>query len=348
MLLPVTGPSRFKACGSQRRTHEIINRILMLRRFLVIFARRAFLVLLLICLGCSAQPTPSAPPEIVRLVERQVRATYSVPSDVKVNIGPPRPSDFPNYDALTITFDEGGGKSRQYEFLLAKDHKTLLRMTRIDLTKDPYAEVMKKIDVSGRPTRGAKDAKVIAVNYDDFECPFCSRMHSALFPTLLKEYGDRVQFIYKDFPLEEIHPWAIHAAVDANCLAAQNSDAYWDFADYIHANQGEINSQRARDGQFGALDKLTTLQGQKHNLDATKLQACVKAQDDKAVRASMREGDLVGVGATPVIFVNGRKIDGAVPIEEVRDVLDSALRDAGVAPPVHKPDAAEAKEKTAK
>ena len=65
-------------------------------------------------------------------------------------------------------------------------------MTKLDLSKDPYAEVMKKIDVSGRPTRGNSKAKVVAINYDDFECPFCSRMHQTLFPDLLKEYGDRV------------------------------------------------------------------------------------------------------------------------------------------------------------
>jgi protein-disulfide isomerase len=307
----------------------------MFRRFLVIFVRRAFFVFLLICLGCSAQPTPSAPPDIVRLVEKHVRAKYAVPSDIKLNIGPLRPSEFPNYDALTITFDNDG-KKQDFEFLLAKDRKTLLRLTSIDLTQDPYAGVMKKIDISGRPTRGAKDAKVIAVNYDDFECPFCSRMHEVLFPTLLKEYGDKVLFIYKDFPLEEIHPWAIHAAVDANCLAAQNPDAYWDFADYVHGNQGEVSSQKGRDSQFAALDKLTTTQGQKHNLDLTKLQACIKAQDDKGVRASMREGDMIGVSATPAMFVNGRKVDGAVPIEELREVLDSALRDAGVTPPEHK------------
>ena len=88
---------------------------------------------------------------------------------------------------------------------------------------------------------------MVAVNYDDFECPFCSRMHQTLFPELFKEYGDRVTFIYKDFPLAEIHPWATHAAVDANCLAAQNKDAYWDFADYIHANQGEVNSEKSHD-----------------------------------------------------------------------------------------------------
>src|SRR5262252_536075 len=216
----------------------------MFRRLLVIFARRAFLLLLLICLGCSAQPTPSAPPDIVRLLDKHVRAKYSVPPEIKMNISPLRPSEFPNYDALTITFDNEG-KKQDFQFLLSRDRKTLLRLTSIDLTKDPYAGVMDKIDVKGRPTRGAKDAKVVAVNYDDFECPFCSRMHEILFPTLLKEYGDRVQFIYKDYPLEEIHPWAIHAAIDANCLAAQNPDAYWDFADYIHGNQKEVNNEKA-------------------------------------------------------------------------------------------------------
>ena len=302
------------------------------------FARRAFLALLLICLGCSAQqPTPSASPDVVRLLEHQVRATYSVPAEVKVVIGPLRSSDFPNYDALTITFDDSG-KKKDYDFLLAKDHKTLLRMTKIDLTKDPYAELMKKIDVTGRPTRGAKDAKVVAVNFDDFQCPFCSHMHSNLFPTLLKEYGDRVLFIYKDFPLDEIHPWAIHAAVNANCLAAQNADAYWDFADFVHNNQKEINGARGVENQYGELDKIATVQGQKHNLDTTKLQACVKAQDDKAVRASQREGDKVGVSATPAMFVNGQKVDGAVPIEDLRAIFDGALRDAGVAVPEHKAD----------
>ena len=69
---------------------------------------------------------------------------------------------------------------------------------KLDLTKDHYTETMSKIDTSGRPVRGNKDAKVVAVNYDDFECPYCSHMHQTLFPELLKEYGDRVAFVYKD------------------------------------------------------------------------------------------------------------------------------------------------------
>src|SRR5450759_2338431 len=296
----------------------------MFRWFRLMIVRRACLVLVLICRGGSAQSPPS---DIERVVERQVRAHYSLPPDVKVILGPLRSSEFANYDALTVTF-ASPHKKQEFEFLLSRDHKTLVRMTKLDLTSDPYAAIMKKIDVSGRPTRGNKDAKVTVVNYDDFECPFCSRMHATLFPGLFKEYGDRVLFIYKDYPLEEIHPWAVHAAVNANCLGAQNGDAYWDYADYLHANQSAINGERGRDGQNAELDKLAALQGQKHNRDVGKLQACLKAQDDKAVRASIHEGNTVGVDATPTMFVNEQKLDGAVPVDEVRGALDRALKDA--------------------
>jgi protein-disulfide isomerase len=301
--------------------------------------RRAFVAVLLICLGCSAQSPPS---DIARLIERQVRSRYALPSDVRVMVGALRPSEFPNYDALTVTISSSN-KKQDLDFLLSRDHKALVRFSKYDLNSDPYAEVMKKIDVSGRPARGNINAKVTVVNYDDFECPFCSRMHMALFPGIFKEYGDRVVFIYKDYPLEEIHPWAVHAAVNANCLGAQNGDAYWDYADYLHANQSAINSERGRDGQNAELDKLAALQGQKHNLDVGKLQACLKAQDDKAVRASMHEGDTVGVDATPTMFVNGQKLDGAVPVDEVRGALDRALKDAGVAPLEHRPAVADGK-----
>jgi protein-disulfide isomerase len=290
---------------------------------------------MLVCLGCSAQLAP-VPSDLNNKIERQVRATYNVPASVKITVGPPRPSDFNNYDALSITM-EGSDKKQTYEFLLSKDGKTLLRMTKLDLTKDPYVEAMKKIDLNGRPTRGNKDAKVIVVNFDDFQCPYCSRMHQTLFPELLKEYGDRVEFVYKDFPLIDIHPWATHAAVDANCLAAQNSDAYWDFADHIHASQRDVNAEKGRDAQFAALDHLTLEQGQKHNLDQAKLQSCVKAQNEDAIKKSMHEAEDVGVNATPTLFVNGQEMDGALPASEMRAALDHALEQAGVPVPAHPP-----------
>jgi protein-disulfide isomerase len=313
----------------------------MLRRFLVILIRRAFVALLLICLGCVAQSAPpnsvpAAPTELARKIERHVRAFYNIPPEVHVNVGATTASaDWPTYDSVSVTIDGGEGKKADYKFLVSKDRNTMLRMVKFDLSKDPFADVMAKITTAGRPSRGAKSAKVVLVNFDDFECPFCSRMHSALFPELLKEYGDRVTFVYKDYPLVEIHPWATHAAVDANCLAAQNPDAYWDFADYIHANQHEVNSEKTPGARLESLDKLTMLQGQKHNLDTVKLQSCLKAQDETAVKASMQEADGIGVSATPTMFINGEKIDGAVPVSEIRAALDRALRDAGQPVPDH-------------
>src|SRR6202162_733484 len=304
----------------------------MVRRFLVNLIRRSFILLLVVCLGCVAQ---SASPDLTRKIERQVRSYYNMPPDVNVTIGAPSPSpDFPNYESLTVTVDSGG-KKQDLAFLVSKDHSSLIRLTKFDLTKDPLAEKMSKINVNGRPTRGAKASKVVVVNFDDLECPFCSRMHQTLFPELLKEYGDQVTFIYKDYPLTEIHPWATHAAVDANCLATQNGDAYWDFADYIHANQREVSNEKTPAARVEALDRLATLQGQKHNLDLVKLQSCIKAQDETAIKASIKEAEGLGVEATPTMFINGQKIDGAVPISEVRAALDQALKGANVPVPEH-------------
>ena len=301
----------------------------------MILIRRSLLLLLLVCLGCVAQ---SAPPDVARKIEHQVRSFYTIPVEVKVTVGAISPStEIPGYDAVSVTIGGGDSKQKDYKFLLSKDRATLLRLTKFDLTKDPFVELMSKIDVNGRPTRGSKSAKVVVVNFDDFECPYCSSMHQTLFPEIFSEYGDRVTFIYKDDPLVEIHPWAIHAAVDANCLAAQSGDAFWDFADYIHANKREVDTEKTPAARFAAVDKITMLQGQKHNLDAAKLQSCVKAQNEDAVRASMKEAEGLGVNGTPALFINGQKIDGAVPIAEVRAALDAALRDAGESVPQHVP-----------
>jgi protein-disulfide isomerase len=292
--------------------------------------QRAFALFLLICLGCSAQ----APSELNSKIEQHIRFTYKLPPSVKVTISAQRASDFPNYDALTVTFDDQG-RRQNYDFLLSKDQKTLMRLTKMDLSADPYAELMKKIDVKGRPVRGNPDAKVVVVNYDDFQCPYCSHAHQTLFPEIYKEYSDKVAFIYKDFPLAEIHPWAIHAAVDANCLGAENTDAYWDFADYIHAHRDVVNSEKGLDKQFAALDNITVTEAGKFKVDSGKLQACVKAQDDRAVKASMKEGESLDVSGTPTMFINGQLVDGARPAPEIRELLDAALKRVGVAAPAH-------------
>ena len=304
--------------------------------------RRLSILLLLLCAGCSAQPSSTpASTDVTQKVQRQVRAYFNIPPEVEIKLGPLTPSEFPNYDNLTITLSHGG-KSQSVDFILSKDGKSLIRLTKMDLTKDPYAETMKKIDVAGRPVRGNPNAKVTIVNYDDFECPYCARMHSALMSEILPEYGDKIKIIYKDYPLLSIHPWAQHAANDANCLAKESGNGYWEFADYVHANQHAINGQQKDVQQaFGELDRVTFDIGKKNGADATRLQACVKAQTDSLVKSSMAEGDSIGVSATPTVFVNGQRVEGADP-DQLKAALNQQLLAAGVQPPAPAPAAAQA------
>jgi len=98
-----------------------------------------------------------------------------------------------------------------------------------------------------------------------------------------------------------------------------------------------VDTEKTPAARFDTIDKMTMLQGQKHNVDVAKLQSCVKAQNEDAVRASMKEADGLGVNGTPALFINGQKIDGAVPISQVRAALDAALKDAGEPVPQHVP-----------
>ena len=293
--------------------------------------RRSVIALLLLCLGCAAQ---SNSPELNQRIERQVRVYLSgkIPPTVGIKAGARTPSaEFPNYDKIPVALFEGERK-QELEFLISKDGKSLVRVVQFDLTKDPYAEIMKKIDLTGRPIRGNKDAKVTIVNFDDFQCPFCSRMHAELTQGVLKLYGPSVRIVYKDYPLSEIHPWAEHAAVNANCLAAQSGDAYWDFADYAHANQKQISGAQQTPpyvAQFQAMDRAATEIAQRHNLQVMPLLACLKTQSGEAVAKSVTEGTSIGVMATPFLFVNGERVDGALPLPELQAVINRALRDAG-------------------
>lgn len=295
--------------------------------------RRLTVLSLLLCLGCSAQPNPqSASLDVNQRIERQVHAYFNIPADVSVKIGPRTPSEFPNYETVPVTLSRGE-KSQNMEFLVSKDGKTLLRMTKIDLTEDPYAATMKKIDVAGRPVRGNPNAKVTIINYDDFECPFCARMHSTLMTEILPQYGDKVKIVYKDYPLP-MHPWANHAANNANCLAKESGQGYWEFADYVHANQRAISgNQKDVQNSFNELDHITLDIGKKNGADTGRLQACIKAQTDVILKASVAEGDSIGVNATPTVFVNGERLEGAVDIDEVKAALNQRLLEAGVQPP---------------
>ena len=276
--------------------------------------------------GGKAEPLT---PETTHRIITEIRSHYNVPPQVAMSLSEPKAGSTSGYDDLVVSFS-GGTTNTHHDFLISTDRKTLAHLEKFDISQD----LMSKIDVKGRPVKGNPSAKVTVVNFDDFQCPFCSRMHSTLFENVFKDYADKIRVIYKDYPLIEIHPWAMHAAIDGNCLGEQNSPAYWDFADYIHANQKQM-AGKSKAEAFLNLDNLAKEQAQKHQLDAGKLQACMQKQDESAVRASMAEGDKLGVDSTPTLFINGDRLTGAVPEGELRAVLDRALADSGQQAPAN-------------
>ena len=288
--------------------------------------------------GCKAQSAPSqtAPQKALdaatlnRHIEVLVRSQFDVPQDYAVTPGERKPSAISGYDTLPVTFSRNGASTVK-DFLISTDNKTLARLQTFDLVADPIFS----IDVAGRPIRGNPNAKVTVINFDDLECPYCARLHQTLFPATIEHYKDTVRFIYRDNPLPpEMHPWAVHAAVDANCLASLKGDVYWTYVDYLHAHADEVTGpDRNLPKSFAALDRIARQEGTLAKLDPGKLDACINKQDDSAVQASSKQAEAMRIESAPAVFVDGERVDGAVPEEQLWLVIDRALRAAGVTPP---------------
>jgi protein-disulfide isomerase len=291
----------------------------------------AGLLALGLAVGCKAQSAASGAQDAAlnRRIEVMVRSQFNIPPEVSVVLGQRTSSQIAGYNTLPITLSHGSTK-KVIDFLISSDNTKLARLETFDLAKDPVFN----IDIAGRPIRGNPDAKVTVINFDDLECPYCARMHSSLFPSTIDRYKDKVRFVYKDDPLTELHPWAMHAAVDANCLAAQNGQVYWNYVDYVHAHGQEVNGEdRNLTKSFAALDRIAREESTLAKLDAAKLDACIVKQDETQVRASAKEAETLGVDGTPALFIDGERITGALPAEQVWLVIDRALRADGIEPP---------------
>lgn len=284
--------------------------------------------------SASGQPARQSLPEnsaatpLSRKIALMVRSQFSVPSDCDITIGSRAPSATPGFDTLRVAIRRGD-ESTAIDFLISSDNRTLARMEKFDLDANPALA----IDLRGRPIRGNPDAPVTIVSFDDLECPVCARMHQVLIHDTLPRYANQIRVVYKDNPLREIHPWALHAAVDAHCLADQATDAFWNYVDYVHTHGQEVTGE-ARDlpRSYSVLDRIAGAEGAKANLNAATLMACLKTQDETPVLQSMKEASRLGLSFAPAVFVNGEEIRGLASDGELARVIDRALRDAGAAP----------------
>ena len=296
---------------------------------------RPFLfALAMAAIGCHAQtPAPDAQklsPEMTRRVEVLIRARTNVPPNYDIHISPKAKSEVPGYDEIVVTFTTEGQASKPIRFLLSQDGKTLAQFTKYDISQDPK----ELVSGANRPARGGPaNAPVLIVGFDDLECPYCARMHAQLFPALLERYKDQVRIVYRDFPLDQ-HPWAMRAAINANCLGAQSTTGYWNLVDYIHSHASTLGGdEKSLAKANDTLDTLTRDEAKRQNVDITALNACIAKQDDSAVKASVKEAEALGVDSTPALFINGAKLEGAVPLEYVYKMIDNALTASGQTPP---------------
>jgi len=175
----------------------------------------------------------------------------------------------------------------------------------------PPPVVRASISIDGAPIRGAKDASVTLVEFSDFHCPFCNRAQATL-KQVLERYPGKVKLVYRDFPLERLHPQARNAAEAARCANAQGM--FWEYHDVLYAKAPR-----------GAPDDLRRY-AEQVNLDVPKFEQCLASGAHRAgIQRDIDEGSRLGVTGTPAFFVNGRALQGAQPLEAFGRVIEEEL-----------------------
>lgn len=161
------------------------------------------------------------------------------------------------------------------------------------------------------PSKGPANAPITIVEFSDFECPFCSRINPTIDQVMAK-YGDKVRVVFRQFPLS-FHANAEKAAQASLCANEQGK--FWQLHDAMFANQRAlgVDQLKAKAGELG--------------LDAAAFGTCLDSGRHAAtVKADIEAGSAAGVSGTPALFINGRFINGAVPFEQVADVIDDEVR----------------------
>ncbi len=250
----------------------------------------------------TAAPSTAATSPTQKNIEAYLRHLYAFGPDVLLAVGPPKSTPVEGLLETTIDVTIGGNKET-VKFYVSKDGKFLFRGELSDMSKDPLAENRAQIQMNDVPSLGNPNAAVTLVEYSDFECPVCRNLHDAL-RGMLPNYAGKVRVVFKDFPIEQLHPWARTAAIAGRCAYQQDPKAFWKMYDLIYDNQEIISAATA-------WTKMMDYAGQS-GLDADSFKTCMASPEaGAAVNASRANGQQLDVNSTPTVFVNGRRMVGA-------------------------------------
>jgi len=168
-----------------------------------------------------------------------------------------------------------------------------------------------EVSVAGAPFKGPEAAPVTIVEVTDFHCPYCKRVQPTLNEVLLK-YPDKVKLVFRDFPIDQLHPNARKAAEAARCANEQGK--FWPYHDKLMAGGTDASPEKLKE------------YAKELELDAGAFEQCLASGKYRAaVQKDVDEGTRLGVNGTPAFFINGRMLSGAQPTDAFAKVIDEEL-----------------------
>ncbi|MFA5140416.1 MAG: DsbA family protein [Elusimicrobiota bacterium] len=186
-----------------------------------------------------------------------------------------------------------------------------------DASVDPDKLALSKIDLSKSVIWGKADAPLTLIEFSEIQCPFCSRAQDIIHEELLGAYKGKLRVVFKHYPLRNIHPWAYDAAIAIACVGKIKPAAHQGVIEGFFKEVRSITPQNLREKALGF--------AKAGGVDVKRFQECFDKKGSKdLVDADMKEGDAVGVNATPTLFVNGRRVRNYQP-EELRRLFDELL-----------------------
>jgi protein-disulfide isomerase len=250
--------------------------------------------------GESSKPKTPNPEATEDKVVQYLRNLYAWGPEFEIKVGQVKPSPIPDLLEMPVTVGMHG-QSDTATVYVSKDGKFMVRGELTDMSVDPLADVRSKLKVGTSPSMGPVDAKITLIEFADFECPSCRQLDTILRDFLPKH--PEVRFVYKDFPLTQIHPWAMTASIAAQCAAQQDQPSFWKIHDMIFDAQDSITTSNVSSKMLEFAKQL--------NLNETAFQACLTNPDiQKKIDTTQSEGQELHITGTPTLFINGRRIVG--------------------------------------
>lgn len=205
--------------------------------------------------------------------------------------------------------NEAAQKARAQEEQRMADEETKKREEEFTNPKTPEVQ-------EGRAFVGAKDAPVTIVEYSDFQCPFCRRGHLTT-EQIVKEYPGKVRIVFKNFPIERIHPLALPASKYYEAVALQDIEKANKFKAAVFEDQEELNSGG---------EKFLDAMAKKVGANLAQLKKDLNSEEvKKRIDADRAEAEKFGFSGTPGYLINGVSLKGAYPFEEFKVIIDRHL-----------------------